>query len=111
MARLHIVLLLACISASNLVSAESIELELAIDPAHVTCDSAADCSVVYDRCDSCSCGVAVNRAFELEYVIRLEALCENYSGPHCAKICAPQGFVCVNARCDISFTSGNQSDP
>lgn len=82
-------------------------LEVPIAAVHRTCSSADECALVHSRCDSCSCGMGVNRRFELEYRSAYEELCRNYQGPHCARICAPQGLVCVDSQCQVSF-AGDQ---
>lgn len=80
------------------------ELGLSVDPTHQVCEVDTDCSLIYDRCDSCSCGIGVNRKYKLEYVGMLENICQKYEGPHCAKICASLGLRCVDSRCEVSFT-------
>ena len=85
------------------LNAQALEFELLVESADKACDVATDCALVYEKCDSCSCGVGVNRKHQERYRNRLEELCEGFSGPHCDKLCAPVGFRCIDSRCIASF--------
>lgn len=100
-------LLISIVSEVGIHYVHAAELELSIDPTHQACEVDADCSLIYDRCDSCSCGVGVNRKYKTSYVGMLERMCWNYKGPHCARICAPLGLRCVDSRCEVSFAGEN----
>lgn len=98
-----LMLLLQLLSIPGLRSAQAAELELLVEAGHQACSIDSDCSLIYDRCDSCSCGIGVSREYRDAYLIKLEKLCENYDGAHCDKICAPIGLECINSRCEVSF--------
>jgi hypothetical protein len=98
-----VLLLLETFLPAGLQNARASEFELSVDAAEQLCEVDSDCALVYDRCDSCSCGIGVNRKFQDSYSEKLERLCERYDGAHCDKICAPAGLKCIDARCVVSF--------
>ena len=63
------------------------------------CASAKQCTLVYTRCDSCECGVAVNESFAAAHNRNLEALCASYDGGHCDKVCPIAKPMCVLGLC------------
>jgi hypothetical protein len=75
--------------------------EVTIDPKDQSCDSPKDCVVVFNLCNSCSCGVTVNRIHLKKYESAYETLCRDYKGPHCDKVCAPYRNVCRGSRCEM----------
>jgi len=93
--------LVQTIVLGNVQSARAGEFELQVDTADQACDVDSDCSLVYDRCDSCSCGVGVNRRHQDDYLAKLNALCENFSGAHCDKLCTPLSVKCIDSRCRV----------
>ena len=63
------------------------------------CESAKQCTLVYARCDSCGCGVALNESFAAAHKLNHDALCAGYEGAHCDKICPPAKPMCVLGLC------------
>ncbi|MDH3642851.1 MAG: hypothetical protein OES38_12195 [Gammaproteobacteria bacterium] len=79
--------------------AEPDDLALRVSETQRYCQSAKQCTLVYTRCDSCDCGVALNESFADAHNRNLEALCSNFSGAHCDKLCTPAKPMCVMGLC------------
>ena len=88
--------------------AEATAYELLVDPADQSCDADSDCSLIYDRCDSCSCGIGVSNQHQDAYSEKLEELCKNFTGAHCDRICAPVALKCRDSRC-VVVSAGQQT--
>ncbi len=73
--------------------------ELRVSEIQRYCQSAQQCALVYTRCDSCGCGVAINETFVAAHNQNLAALCASYHGPHCDKVCPVAEPVCVLGLC------------
>ena len=95
------------LAAVALTAAAQTSIALAAEPGTVLrviesqryCDSARQCTLVYTRCDSCGCGVAIRDSFAAAHNRNLEALCASYDGAHCDKLCPIARPMCVMGLC------------
>ena len=84
---------------SQLVFALEAESALRVGEFQRYCQAANECALVYTRCDSCECGVALNESFAAAHNRNLEALCASYEGAQCDKVCPPAKAMCVMGLC------------
>jgi hypothetical protein len=89
---------------SQLVFALEADSALRVGEFQRYCHAANECALVYTRCDSCECGVALNESFAAAHNRNLEALCSSnegasYKRAHCDKVCAPAKPMCVMGLC------------
>ena len=84
---------------SQLMFALEAESALRVGEFQRYCHAASECALVYTRCGSCECGVALNESFAAAHNRNLEALCASYQGAHCDKVCSPAKPMCVMGLC------------
>ena len=94
---------------SQLVFALEAESALRVGEFQRYCHAAKECALVYTRCDSCECGVALNESFAAAHNRNLEALCTSNEGTSnggasdegapCDKVCPPAKPMCVMGLC------------
>lgn len=70
-----------------------------IDPAHQTCEIAADCITTYVDCSGCECGIPINIKYEAHYRDLYQDLCADYAGPVCEMYCPPITLTCLSGIC------------
>jgi len=95
------------LAATILILLGPVQSALALEPGSVLrvsesqryCASSKQCTLVYTRCDSCDCGVAINESFVAAHNANLEALCAHHDTGRCEKICPLAKPMCVVGLC------------